>query len=105
MRTSAASEHRLDRPVSRHWWLIVVEGYGKFAFYGTADEADEMRAHKAAWERSVATMRRVTESNLDVRRQIEWVRNVEIPRGYPRGSEREQAETAVIMAANSNSTP
>lgn len=100
MRTSAASEHRPDRRVSRHWWLIVVEGYGQFAFYGTESEAEEMRADKASWEGSVGTKRRVTAQNRKVREHAKWVTEVEIPQGYPRSSEREQAETAAILAAN-----
>lgn len=32
-------------------WMIRVAGYGTFEFAGTEAEAEEMRAHKACWER------------------------------------------------------
>lgn len=32
-------------------WMIRIAGYGTFEFEGTEDEAEEMRAHKARWER------------------------------------------------------
>jgi len=32
-------------------WKIWVSGYGEFDFYGTEIAAEEMRAHKANWER------------------------------------------------------
>jgi hypothetical protein len=41
------------------FWRISVNGYGTFAFFGTEQQAEEMRAHKACWERGVATKRRV----------------------------------------------
>lgn len=100
MRTSAASEHRLDRLVSRHWWVIDVAGYGPFAFYGTENEAEEMRAHKAAWEGGAGTKKRATTRNEIVRRQIRWVLDYEIPKGYARSEERERAETEACLAAN-----
>ena len=43
----------------RHWWIITVgAGYGEFNFYGTEQQAEEMRYHKANWEHAVATKRR-----------------------------------------------
>lgn len=99
MRTSAASEHRLDRLVSRHWWVIQVVGYGDFGFYGTEQEAEEMRAHKSSWEGGAATKRETACDHPLVRQQMNWVQH-EIRFGYPRGSEREQAETAAVLAAN-----
>lgn len=100
MRTSVASEHRLNRPVSREWWIIAISGYGKFGFYGSEGEAEEMRAHKAEWEGSVGTKERATIESSEVQEQIRWVRDVELPHGYPRVSERERAETAAVLAAN-----
>lgn len=38
----------LDAPTT---WNIWVSGYGEFTFEGTEAEADEMRSHKARWER------------------------------------------------------
>lgn len=32
-------------------WRIWVSGYGEFAFEGSEAEAEEMRVHKARWER------------------------------------------------------
>lgn len=32
-------------------WRIRISGYGTFDFTGTEAEAEEMRAHKANWER------------------------------------------------------
>ncbi|QEE24547.1 hypothetical protein CS053_08555 [Rhodanobacter glycinis] len=97
MNEAKRNERRLDRLVSRHWWEIAVTGYGSFAFYGTEHEAEEMRAHKANWEHGVATKQQVRQSNRLVREQVTWVRH-EIEHGYPRSSDREKAETAVVMA-------
>jgi hypothetical protein len=35
-------------------WMIRVQGYGTFEFEGTEHEAEEMRKHKAQWERGLA---------------------------------------------------
>lgn len=35
----------------RDKWLIRIQGYGTFDFDGTEAEAEEMRRHKANWER------------------------------------------------------
>lgn len=35
------------------WW-IYVHGYGAFEFEGSEVEAEEMRVHKARWERGIA---------------------------------------------------
>jgi hypothetical protein len=40
-------------PEKGRWWLITIGGYGKFGFFGTEKEAEEMRAHKAEWEGGV----------------------------------------------------
>ena len=37
--------------MNKHAWKIRVQGYGTFDFYGTEVEAEEMRVHKARWER------------------------------------------------------
>lgn len=39
--------------MNEHAWRIRVQGYGTFDFYGTEAEAEEMRAHKAQWEKGV----------------------------------------------------
>jgi hypothetical protein len=41
-------------------WKIRVHGYGTFDFEGTETEAEEMRAHKAQWERGTALKWRPT---------------------------------------------
>lgn len=47
----------------RSWWLINVAGYGKFAFFGTHDEAEERLIAKRDWEGSPwANMRPVIAS-------------------------------------------
>ena len=44
----------------REWWTINVFGYGDFQYFGTEDEAEEMRCHKANWEGGVGKKRRAT---------------------------------------------
>jgi hypothetical protein len=34
-------------------WKIWVSGYGEFDFFGTEEEAEDMRIHKARWERGL----------------------------------------------------
>lgn len=41
------------------WRITVGGGYGEFLFYGTEDEAEEMRRHKALWEHVIARKERV----------------------------------------------
>lgn len=43
---------------SEGWWIISVHGYGEFNFFGTEQQAEEMRKHKANWEHAVAKKRR-----------------------------------------------
>jgi hypothetical protein len=81
----------------RRWWVIKVSGYGAFAYYGTENEAEDMRVHKSRWERAAARKRRVGRNHELVRRRIEWVK-VEIANGYPRSDEREKAEAACVTA-------
>lgn len=88
-----------QRSERRHWWAIEVTGYGSFAFFGTESEAEEMRLHKASWERGTATKQRAEWNDPLVQKQVAWAKQ-EIKFGYPRSSEREQAETAAIMAAD-----
>ena len=59
MTTSRTAAHR------RHWWIIAVSGYGEFAFFGTAQVAEQMRAHKANWEGGVGTKRLALPTNED----------------------------------------
>lgn len=39
-------------------WLITVAGYGSFEFDGTEQEAENMRSHKARWEKAIATKKK-----------------------------------------------
>lgn len=43
--------------MNNHWVIYVGGGYGPFLFDGTEAEAEEMRRHKANWERAVAAKR------------------------------------------------
>lgn len=40
-----------------HWVILVAGGYGAFMFQGTEAQAEEMRAHKSAWEGAIAWKR------------------------------------------------
>lgn len=46
-------------------WVISVAGYGTFFFEGSEKEAEEMRAHKARWERGVGRKRLATQAEID----------------------------------------
>lgn len=42
-----------DRELSAaHWAILIGGGYGAFLFDGSEKEAEEMRSHKAMWERA-----------------------------------------------------
>lgn len=45
-------------------WQIFVAGYGQFSFEGTEVEAEDMRAHKARWERGIGRKWRDDGSDL-----------------------------------------
>ena len=42
-------------------WVISVAGYGAFLYEGSETEAEEMRVHKARWERGVGIKRLATD--------------------------------------------
>lgn len=44
---------------ARSLWKITVAGYGSFNFEGTEAQAEEMRRHKANWEKSPAAKLRI----------------------------------------------
>lgn len=96
--------HPLERIVSRQWWVISIGGYGEFGYYGTDKEAEEMRAHKAQWERGVGKKRTADQLDPIVQKQMDWVRH-EIKHGYPRNSDRERAETNAVLTANTRIEP
>ena len=39
------------------YWVITVAGWGTIYGYGTEEDAETMRVHKARWERAVARKR------------------------------------------------
>lgn len=45
-------------------WVINIVGYGAFLFFGNEAEAEEMRAHKARWERGIGKKRRATDDEV-----------------------------------------
>jgi len=66
--------------MSRQWWHIEVSGYGAFPYFGTEDEAENMRRHKANWEGGVGMKRLATEQeSADGLRGLQWRKNA----GYP----------------------
>lgn len=93
--------HPLERVVSRQWWVIAIGGYGEFGYYGSEDEAEEMRAHKARWERGTGRKRPADPTDPLVQKQMGWVKR-EIANEYQRRSERERAETEAVLTANNN---
>lgn len=42
------------------WVILVGGGYGAFLFNGTEEQVEEMRVHKARWERAIAKKRFAT---------------------------------------------
>lgn len=44
-------QEKAERATSKGDWKIRIQGYGTFDFHGTEKEAEDMRAHKANWER------------------------------------------------------
>lgn len=45
-------------------WVILVGGYGAFLFEGTETEAEDMRRHKARWERGIGKKRPATDEEV-----------------------------------------
>lgn len=58
-------------PDARQWWIIDVAGYGTFATYGTVEEAEDMRAHKAKWEGGVGRKRPAVTTDASDTRLVE----------------------------------
>lgn len=52
---------RLVALEGEYTWKIRIQGYGTFDFVGTEDRAEEMRRHKANWERGHGYKYRVTD--------------------------------------------
>ncbi len=44
----------MGEAMKKEKWRIRVAGYGTFDFEGTEAEAEDMRRHKAQWERGIA---------------------------------------------------
>lgn len=49
--------------MNRNWWIINIRNYGKFAFFGNVEEAEEMRRGKADWEGETGTKRKFNPKN------------------------------------------
>lgn len=47
-----------------NWIILVGAGYGAFLFQGTEQEAEDMRSHKARWERGIGKKRPATEEEV-----------------------------------------
>lgn len=50
--------------MSKPKWVIMVGGYGAFLYEGTETEAEDMRRHKANWERGIGVKRLATASEI-----------------------------------------
>lgn len=62
-------------PVSsdpRVWWLISVTNYGRFEYFGTEAEADQMRKDKAEWEGGRGSKRLATAD--ESARGLDWLK-------------------------------
>lgn len=56
----------MDKPT----WVISIGGYGSFLFKGSESEAEEIRAHKARWERGVGRKRLASEAEIRANKVI-----------------------------------
>ena len=64
----------------RRWWTLNVHGYGEFQYFGTEDEAEGMRRHKANWEGGVGKKRRATSHEAILGRDhLEWQHDHKYP--------------------------
>ena len=50
---------------TRLWWSIDITGYGRFEYYATRKEAEEMREHKSEWEGGRGTKRKATQAEIE----------------------------------------
>lgn len=73
-------------------WMIRVAGYGTMEFTGTQAEAEEMRAHKANWERGSAMMWRKDLARESDRIGSEIAALFEQGKGVPSGMLKRRAE-------------
>lgn len=48
----------------KYHWIIDVAAWGTLYGFGTEEEAEEWRSHKANWERCVAKKRKASESEV-----------------------------------------
>jgi len=49
---------------AKDWVITVMGGYGEFLFHGSEVEAEDMRRHKANWERAIARKREATPEDV-----------------------------------------
>lgn len=50
--------------MSDKWVILIGAGYGAFLFDGNEVEAEEMRVHKARWERGIGKKRPAVETEI-----------------------------------------
>jgi len=56
---------KVDNTQKEKWVIKVGGGYGAFFFEGEEWEAEEMRKHKARWERAIANKRRADDAEIN----------------------------------------
>lgn len=61
--------------MKREWWLIDIENYGDYAFYGTEEEAEIERAGRAEWEGERGTKKRISAYSSEVVKAARRLRN------------------------------
>ena len=66
----------------RKWWLISVSGYGEFAYFGTENEAEEMRSHKSSWEGGIAHKKQISQDHPMVTNERDFMK-WQNKNGYP----------------------
>lgn len=88
----------------RRWWRIGVTGYGHFVFYGTRDEADEQRRHKARWEGGTGTMEPIRSNARDVKNVAIFILQ-RLAQGCPFPYERDKAELAECQRIANKGAP
>lgn len=49
----------------RGWWSINITGYGRFSYFGTETEAEQMRKDKAEWEGGKGTKRQASPAEAE----------------------------------------
>lgn len=79
---SPTNETGMGGECMRQWWLISIQGYGSFGFYGKEYEAEEARSHKSVWEGGVGRKKIIEATHPEAIAEIallKWKKE----RGYP----------------------